>query len=120
MSLPRARDSCSSQFSFLRVRFAVEEEGFVEGMSVELFKYVIVKAVQDMYGQVGRAAIDPDVLSFDPRAGTAILAVQATSYRPLWAALTLLGRYDGKCGRFELPGVAPDLVTLAPVAASVG
>ena len=44
-------------------------------MSIEMFKYTIITAVQNMYGQVGRAAIDPDVLSYDAPTCVAVLAV---------------------------------------------
>lgn len=62
-------------------------------MSVALFKYTIVSAVTALYGQVGRVSFEPDVLLFDPKTAVGVLAFpDPAALRPLWAALTLMGR----------------------------
>lgn len=76
-------------------------------------KTIILDAIRSMYGIVGGAGYDVDVLSLTAPDNIAILRIKSDTVVPVWAALTLQSSYDSKPVTIDILQVSPFLNDLA-------
>ncbi|KAG5192011.1 hypothetical protein JKP88DRAFT_152856, partial [Tribonema minus] len=76
-------------------------------------KEAILDALKAMFGVVGSAAYEVDVLSYDTSDGAAILRIASDALVPVRAALTLKGSHGNAPIRFAVLHASPFLAALA-------
>ncbi|CAM9310682.1 unnamed protein product [Chrysoparadoxa australica] len=113
--MPHRSFGSTHSFLHLRITFAATT---LECLNAKLFKQMILEALLSMYGAMGSAAYDVDVLSFTPddvasmSCGKGIIRVLKEHEVPVWGACTLLGRYADKSCRLEVVQASPCLAGL--------
>lgn len=78
----------------------------------DLFKSVILKALQGVHGDVG-ASIAVDIIKFDKKSLQAIIRVPSKGLVKVWSAMTLYSSHNEKPCHFKISKVSPHLPSLS-------
>ncbi|ETV92581.1 hypothetical protein H310_13239 [Aphanomyces invadans] len=110
--------TCSPHsFAFMRLEITVANPKGTDPVAITptTVKLQIASSIKQLFGTVGVAAHNFDVLSVvaDTTTHAALLRVRQESVTPLWTALALSTKFDNFPCKYEATQVASSLVELA-------
>ncbi|ETV70855.1 hypothetical protein H257_13635 [Aphanomyces astaci] len=118
-----AKYTCTSRFAFLRLEITLSNPSADSAAVVitsTTLKLQVASSIKQLFGTVGVATHNFDVLSVDQVPGThgqvsssAILRLRQESVTPLWSALALSTKFDKLPCKYHVTQVASSLVELA-------
>jgi len=91
----------------LKLNFPNDNVGNLDSI---LYKNILVKAVRDLFGQVGISSYEFDVIEYWEFESTGIIRVNSIGFVAIWSAFTLLSQYDNMNCNILIKRTASNLV----------
>lgn len=109
-STSRRKQTKSSDFWYIDVSLAFNDP-WRKNLDVAHFKMQIVKAVKQLFGELG-AAIPVDVMKYNQATGRAVLRCPTKNYVKLRCSLTLVSTFEGQKCVFKIHKASPSIISL--------
>ncbi|GLD95069.1 hypothetical protein PINS_up003694 [Pythium insidiosum] len=116
-ALPHHKFSIHSRYAFVKIAI-ISDDGTPVVSEVKRLKFALSNELRTIFGEVGVAQVDVDVLSLtkatkEEAAATAILRVRQSALHRLWGALTMCTVIDSKLCKLQVLHVSHSLLALA-------
>lgn len=111
--MPLQRIVSKGRLPFYYLLIELEFESDPPELTLSQFKAILLHAFALMFGELGQASAQIDLIQYRPSKMEACLRIDDDSLVKLWGALTLFSEYGGKKCVFRVNQVSGNLLGLA-------